>query len=179
MSGPTPLYVPPCSALLPAVERDELLEPVVLEPVEQPLRWGLASMHVGVLLACASVLILAAILEVRGDSEVWLFGFRLPESCAWRRLYNINCLGCGLTRSFISLAHLAPLRAWHFNPAGPVLFAGLLFQFPYRCGQLWRIAQYRPAWPTPVPLFMGWIAVGVATLVVQWVVRVAWPMMIG
>lgn len=181
-ADPPPVMSVSSGSLL-AGDAGDVLEPVVLEPIvlEQipDRRWGLASMHVGVLLACAAVVVLAAVLEVHGESEVRLFGYPLPESCAWRRIYGINCLGCGLTRSFVSLAHFAPLRAWHFNPAGPVLFAGLLFQLPYRGGQLWRIALRRPAWSSPVPLFLGWITLAVATLLVQWIVRVAWPMMFG
>ena len=48
-------------------------------------------------------------------------GFGIPM-CEFKVLTHYPCLGCGLTRSFIDMAHLHPLRAGFYHPFGWVLF---------------------------------------------------------
>lgn len=87
-----------------------------------------------------------------------------------RRMTGLDCPGCGLTRSFVSLAHGQWAAAWSYHPAGPLLFAVVAFQLPWRAAQLWRIRRGLPemivAWAAPlvmVPLLV--IIVG------QWAAR--------
>lgn len=42
--------------------------------------------------------------------------------CQFRNVTNLPCLGCGLTRSYIALAHLDPARSAFYHPLGLVLF---------------------------------------------------------
>src|SRR5207244_3088383 len=96
----------------------------------------------GVWLGLSSfVLILAAILSVRGQTQVVVpvIGLALPELCMLRRTWGIDCPGCGLTRCFISLAHGNISSAWSYNPAGLWFFLIVAFQVPFRALQLWRI----------------------------------------
>jgi hypothetical protein len=53
-------------------------------------------------------------------------GFGAP-GCQFKAMTHLPCLGCGLTRSFIGVAHLDLGRAWHYHPVGIPLFlmAGL------------------------------------------------------
>src|SRR5688500_11578668 len=83
------------------------------------------SFHLTILGLALMVLALAAAMQVQGERQVLLplVGIPLPELCYWRRLFGVDCPGCGLTRCFISLAHLDAAQAWHFNPAGIALFA--------------------------------------------------------
>jgi hypothetical protein len=101
------------------------------------------SFHLALLLLSGTVLLLSALLAVRGSTRVMVprWNFTVPELCMSRRLLGIACPGCGLTRSFISLAHGDVAAAWSYNPAGLVLFAMLAFQVPYRGLQLWRIRR--------------------------------------
>ncbi|MGV3723265.1 MAG: DUF2752 domain-containing protein [Actinomycetota bacterium] len=48
-------------------------------------------------------------------------GFGIPL-CQFRNSTNLPCLGCGLTRSYIALAHLDPARSAFYHPLGLVLF---------------------------------------------------------
>jgi hypothetical protein len=91
----------------------------------------------------AVAIALSLVLEIRDSKQVIvpLLNRPLPELCTFRRLMGIDCAGCGLTRSFISLGHLRPADAWKYHPAGPFLFALAAFQIPYRSLQLWRLSR--------------------------------------
>jgi hypothetical protein len=119
----------------------------------------------------ALVLALAAILGVRGQTQVTLpvLGVPLPELCYSRSIMGVDCPGCGLTRSFISLAHGQPRKAWHFNPAGIFLFAAVAFQVPYRALQLLRLRLGRPEINSRLFSICGLAAL--ASLFVQWLWR--------
>ena len=63
--------------------------------------------HRNVLILCTTVVILALTLQTRTDQRVefaWLPGVPMPETCASRSIFDIECPGCGLTRSFIAIA---------------------------------------------------------------------------
>ena len=118
--------------------------PIEIELVDTPRRPAAAQasqrIHHAVILTVALVVLLsAALLEVRGQTQVAVFGLVLPEVCLWRRMLGWNCPGCGLTRSFVSLAHGDVAAAWRFHLVGPLLFAAVVFQVPYRVAKLWRL----------------------------------------
>ncbi len=56
---------------------------------------------------CAGALLLAVILEPArpGQTVVSLAGVPIPPLCGMKRGLGIDCPGCGLTRSWVSLAH--------------------------------------------------------------------------
>lgn len=122
-----------------------------------------------VLCVAAVGIALAGILQVEGETRISLLGTTLPESCTWRVLMGWNCPGCGLTRSFVSLAHGNLGAGWHFNPAGTVLFAALVFQLPYRTWQLVRLHRGKPSyhhWLLEIqPIVLACL------LMVSWLVR--------
>jgi uncharacterized protein DUF2752 len=128
--------------------------------------------HRVLLLLSGGVLIVAALLSVRGQSQVVvpLIGLALPELCMMRRTWGIDCPGCGLTRCFIALGHGDVASAWSFNPAGLWLFLIVAFQLPFRTYQLWRIrrgqAELMLSRTAQVALSLFVIA-----LLVQWALR--------
>lgn len=128
--------------------------------------------HAAILILAAMVLAAAVALEVRDRTQVVvpIVSLPLPEICAWHRLTGLNCPGCGLTRSFIALAHGDVRRGWDFNPAGVLLFAALLAQFPYRLAQLGRLMTGRAAW-RPVGIRIV-VCVLVGCLLMQWAWRI-------
>jgi hypothetical protein len=121
---------------------------------------------------CVAVLLLSSLLSVRERTQVLvpLLGRPLPELCHFKKYTGIDCPGCGLTRSFISIAHGRLREAWRYNPGAFVLFPIMLFQIPFRATQLWRLKRGLPE------LALGWVgrfAMGsvVCVLLGQWVLR--------
>lgn len=85
-------------------------------------------------IACL-VLIASILLDVNADGNVFPQIFPsviLPPLCLTRELFGISCPGCGLTRSFIHLAHFHWNASWEAHSLGWVLFVTMLLQIPYR-----------------------------------------------
>jgi len=120
-----------------------------------------------------AVLLASLLLQVDHEGHVVLPLLRVtvPASCSFRRLAGHDCPGCGLTRSFISLAHGQWRQAWQYNPAGPLWFGLLLAQLPYRGLQIRRLQRGQSVVAWPVGNLAVWI--GVAVLLGQWVWRMA------
>lgn len=121
---------------------------------------------------CVTVLLLSSLMSVREGRQVLvpLLGQPLPELCHMKRYTGIDCPGCGLTRSFISLAHGRVMDAWRYNPGAFILFPLMLFQIPFRSLQIRRLRQGLPA------IQLGWVGRGAMGLVVgvllgQWILR--------
>ena len=128
--------------------------------------------HMVVLGICSAIFLLSLLMSVRDERQVLvpILGTPLPELCMFRRMTGTGCPGCGMTRCFISLAHGDWRSAWHYNPAGPLLFAILAFQIPFRLVQLYRIRRGLPELRTgwlPQVLFgiLGLLMIG------QWILR--------
>ena len=86
----------------------------------------------------------------------WLyepFAFDGPVWCLWRRLLDVECLGCGLTRAVCSLAHGRIVEATNLNPLVwcVVTFSASLFAcsaFHYTIPQRFRRNHSTPNRPT-------------------------------
>ncbi len=146
-SGPIGPPVPPPRAL----------------PPPAPSSRGL---HVLILLCSLGILVMSFLLEVRGDGRVF-FRFApekvLPETCTSKVVFDFECAGCGLTRSFIHLAALRPLDSFRVHRAGWMLVLIVAFQVPYRSVRLVRPAKKLPPWSVwslPVAIvsvFLHWL----------------------
>ena len=139
--------------------------------VPNPRRDGETGLRVFFAVLACLTLFLSAVLTIRnGETLVtpWL-ELPLPGLCMFRRVTGADCPGCGLTRSFVSMAHGQVLTALHYNLAGPFIFVWVAFAIPYQTFQVARIfLGYRP---------MRWSIISwaiwplVATLIVQWIIR--------
>jgi hypothetical protein len=91
-------------------------------------------------------MVLATLLTIREERQVLIpiLNVPLPELCMTKRWTGHGCPGCGMTRCFISLGHGDWRAALHYNPAGPILFAMMAFQIPFRMVQLVRIRRGLP-----------------------------------
>ena len=154
---------PEVSADQPSVQS---APPAKLVPRPDPLY------HTVILVICVAVMVLSLLLSVREERQVLvpLLGLPMPELCTFRRFTGMGCPGCGMTRCFISLAHGDLRAAWRYNPAGPLLFAILAFQIPFRLVQLACIRRGLPElrmgwWPQALFGVLGVLMVG------QWLLR--------
>ena len=151
---------------------DDVVELEIAEPVEAIEKTD-AALHWSILLAATVVLILAAVLQVRGPETVVIpvVDVPLPGTCTYKKFVGMECPGCGLTRCFISLAHGQPLAAWYFNPAGILFFAIVAGQIPFRGVQIWRLRRGLAEIRTGR---VGHYLLGllICALLAQWLIRV-------
>ena len=124
--------------------------------------------HHKMMLAFALIVIsFALILQTRGNDQVALGGVPLPPTCASRTIFGFNCPGCGLTRSFILLAHGDWLAAWQMHRLGWLLALATIAQIPYRSAAL--------LWPDRLPLgqffpmAFGYLLIGL--LIGNWLIE--------
>ena len=78
---------------------------------------------------------LAAVMATQLGASAWLVpvgdhvalpnGESLGGLCWFRAALHIECPFCGMTRSFVALAHGDALAAIRFHPAGPLLFVAM------------------------------------------------------
>jgi hypothetical protein len=92
-------------------------------------------------LAISVAVVTLALLIHPSDQQLSFFGWDIPVLCTFRRLTGWPCPGCGLTRSFVFMAHGHPIDALRMNLLGPPLFVALLAQIPLRLLRLGRPAQ--------------------------------------
>ncbi|MEW4563694.1 DUF2752 domain-containing protein [Bremerella sp. JC770] len=126
--------------------------------------------HIVMLSVALLVTTLSFLLYTDGPTDVvipWL-NIALPSTCSMQNMAGIDCPGCGLTRSFISLAHGKLDASLAFNPAGILIFGVVLFQIPYRIAQLWRLSRGLPAWNLNMVSLWIWGPI-VVVLMVQWI----------
>lgn len=117
------------------------------------------------LAAAAAVIAAAMLLEVHDDrvALVGLSDYPLPHLCMSRSLFGVSCPGCGLTRSFIYLAHGDWYAAWTAHRLGWLVAAIVLFQVPYR---VWLLAGRGGGLPTR--FVQAYAAVVLALLLLNW-----------
>lgn len=128
-------------------------------------------------LLCAVVLVAAACLQLHGSDHVRLPGgsHPLPDVCTYRRWTGKPCPGCGLTRSFIAMAHGDWKRAWQFHPFGALLFAYCGCQVAFRGMQIMRLRRGLAPWQigrwhdVMVFVYLGaFVVFAICRLLAQW-----------
>lgn len=123
--------------------------------------------HLGMLLLTAAIIVLSVMLQVRADQRVVVSGIStlpIPETCGMQIMFNRDCPGCGLTRSFIHLARGDWERSLAVHRFGWLLALAMLLQIPYRV-----LALRYPSLSISVA-WARWIGIGVAALLIaNWV----------
>lgn len=82
------------------------------------------------------------LLEIRSGGGVGLRGGGFPELpavCLSRRLFGVDCPGCGLTRSLVSLARGDLAASWSYHRLGWAVALAILIQFFFRIFVLVRL----------------------------------------
>lgn len=126
--------------------------------------------HVAWLSIYSLVLLASFMLRVKGTDHVEFSYVMLPELCNLKRFTGIECPGCGLTRSFICMAHGEWYAAWKFHAAGPIWFIAVVAQVPYRIWQLLRLKRGKMEFRTgmEVPLLVAMFVL----IVVVWLNKI-------
>lgn len=126
--------------------------------------------HKSVLLLSAVVVSAAFVLQTVPEGRVAVWGLEshpLPHTCLVRVLLGARCPSCGLTRSFVHLAHGRWAESVAVHPVGWLLAVAVVLQFPYRLAALFG-ANPLPLGRT-VPLLFGWSLL--AVVFVTWLVE--------
>ena len=96
------------------------------------------ALHIIILILCV-VLIAASYAFTLNYLGTHFFGIKWPVHCFLKHTFGIKCAFCGMTRSFTSMAHGQFQQAFNFHRLGPILFAFIAFQVPYR---LWALIKF-------------------------------------
>lgn len=125
--------------------------------------------HRLVLILSIAVLVAACLLQVRPEQRVAFSlvpDWPLPEVCQSKRFLGWDCPGCGLTRSFVHLAHGDIAASLAVHPLGWLVALYVAAQIPYRLWALRSISGAplgeRAPWVLTatlvVLLFASWLA---------------------
>lgn len=91
----------------------------------------------------ALAVVLASVVLTPSDAAVSLFGWTVPPLCLWKQMTGMDCLGCGLTRSFTYMGHGQVAAAFGKHMAGPLLYTLVAAQIPLRGWRLLRSLRKR------------------------------------
>ena len=130
--------------------------------------------HREMLAVAALVVVLALVFQVRPDERVIVTGlpdYPLPPACMSREYFGVKCPGCGLTRSFVHLAHADWAASWKCHRLGWLLATAVLLQFPYRLLALRRGGQSPLG--DRVPRWFGCLLI--ISLLVNWTLEILSP----
>lgn len=93
----------------------------------------------------------------------------MPSICAFHNFTGLPCPGCGLTRSWVSMAHGQFANAFVWHPLGPFLFGSALL---YTLWSGWT-ALMRPSFPLPMKLQTRLILALALVMLGFWALRLA------
>jgi len=126
------------------------------------------------LLLATAALVGAALLEVVDGQYIAIRGFAeypFPHSCFSRSLFSVDCPGCGLTRSFVLVAHGKFAESFAMHHVGIPLAIAFAAQIPYRTLRLWK--PERDWIPKPYRTALSWLFIGL--LLGNWLLKLTIP----
>lgn len=95
--------------------------------------------HRQMLAMACGIIVLSLLLKVRDDDHAafrFLPDWPIPSSCPSQIFFGVDCPGCGLTRSFVYLAHGDWGQAFSKHRLGWLLALSVVLQIPYRLAAL-------------------------------------------
>lgn len=87
------------------------------------------------------------------NGRLTVAGYTLPGACFSQQLLDADCPGCGLSRSFVCLAHGDPRAALRLHRLGPVLY---LFLAVLSGLYIWRLTRPGCRWPPAIGPWVHW-----------------------
>jgi hypothetical protein len=126
-----------------------------------------------VLVLCAAVIVASALLDVQpnGITLPGLPGHPLPGMCFTRSVLHMNCPTCGMTRSFVAVAHGELRLGFALHRLGPFVFVLVLLQVPLRAYAV--LTGALPRWLTYPKLGTRLAVVLIVALLANWVYNLA------
>ena len=96
------------------------------------------------LVICSFILAAAPLLKVLPYERVAIRGTEtpLPPSCPSKVIFNFDCPGCGLTRSFVHIAHGDWESSLRVNRVGWFIMLAAALQIPYRIHALYGSGRF-------------------------------------
>jgi hypothetical protein len=127
--------------------------------------------HRTLLWMAVAAVVAACLLRVRPDEKVEftiLQGWPAPELCQSRAWLGWDCPGCGLTRSFIHLAHGDVASSLAVHRIGWLVALWVVLQLPYR---VWAM---RSAHGQPLGRVFPWVVTWslMALLIANWITKI-------
>jgi hypothetical protein len=96
------------------------------------------------LIICGAILFLSSVLQINQNGQVYLPPFEqfgLPAMCATKVLFHLDCAGCGITRSLVSIGHGDWRTSLAFHPAGLAVYGFLWAQVLFQVMALQRLRR--------------------------------------
>lgn len=101
-----------------------------------------------------------------GSAKLSFLGLELPSACPTYSFFGFECPGCGLTRSFVSLAHGRFLESIGYHRLGLLLYVFCLSQVVFRIYALRRLRRPLPERLLAVQTWIAWALI--TLLIVNW-----------
>lgn len=108
------------------------------------------------LLICGAILVLSSALGINTNGQVYLPPFEqfgLPAMCATKVLFHLDCAGCGITRSLVSIGHGNWRDGLAFHPAGLAVYGFLWAQVIF---QIVALRCLKRGLPIAQSRFLSW-----------------------
>ncbi len=125
----------PCAATAAIILADDEAGELAGNPHRLRAEADLRRRHRQMLAIACGILVLSLFLRVRSDDHAalaFLPDWPIPSSCPSQTIFHVDCPGCGLTRSFIHLAHGDWDCAFSKHRLGWLLALATVLQIPYR-----------------------------------------------
>jgi hypothetical protein len=87
--------------------------------------------HIIIIVMCTIILTGCFLFHV-DETGLFLFGYKWPMRCFLKETIGLKCALCGISRSLCLTARGDFRTAASCHPLGPVIFAFILWQLPYR-----------------------------------------------
>jgi hypothetical protein len=153
---------------IPAIILADATDP---DPLEASADVQLRRLHRQMLWIACGVIGMSLVLRVRTDDHAafcFLPDWPIPASCPSQALLGIDCPGCGLTRSFVHLAHGDWRHAFEKHRLGWLLALAVAVQIPYRLVAL--VGRNPQPLGTRIPYLFSMALI--AALIGNWVLRI-------
>lgn len=119
-----------------------------------------------IMITCTTLPFFLRLPSSPGSAKLSFFGLELPSACPTYSFFGFECPGCGLTRSFVSLAHGRFQESIGYHRLGLLLYVFCLSQVGFRTYALRRLRQPLPERLLAVQTWIAWALI--ALLIVNW-----------